>query len=362
MKVLLISFSNLPVYAKSLVIQKKYVSKDVTTFALGSDKFNDLYLNEENKENFLTVKTSLTPRPSLESLKLFKKVKKEILNFIKENEITHIYFINKHIWNLLLIKSLKRKNFKIFHCLHDPVGHNGDKVSKGVLYYNKVLIRYLNGIVVLSDNSYKDTKEFLKPKCEIIKLPLIQAEWLDYKEINNYKTILFFGRLNNYKGLDYIPEIADELYKLDKDLKIVVAGKKSDDLDVSILNALLERPNVKLIERFIDESEVDKFYYDASIVLIPYKSITQSGIIVDSYNHSRSVACFNVKGIEEFIKESNALIIDNFDTKEMAHKIYETLLDKEKLDELSLASYKLGKELYSPLEFKDKFIEFLKNN
>lgn len=362
MRVLLISFSNLPVYANSLVIQKKYLSESVETYGLGSNKFDNLYLKNKEDFTFLTVNTSLTPRPSFESFKIWKKEKSKIINFIKVNKITHIYFINKHIWNLFLIASIQNLNIKFYHCLHDPIGHNGDKISKGVLYYNKVLIHYLDGIVVLSDNSYNDTKNYLKPKCNIVKLPLIQTEWLPFTNLRNFNTVLFFGRLNNYKGLDYVPLLADEMFKLDPTIQIIVAGKKSDDLDESVLTNLSNRPNIKLYEGFVDESKLDDYYFESSMVLIPYKSITQSGIIVDSYNHSRTIACFNIKGIEEFITNENAIIIDNFDYKLMAKKIVETLHNKEELEKLSKASYELGKKLYSPEVWKEKFIEFLKNN
>ena len=46
----------------------------------------------------------------------------------------------------------------------------------------------------------------------------------------------------------------------------------------------------------------------------------------------------------------------------MAKKIVETLHNKEELEKLSKASYELGKKLYSPEVWKEKFIEFLKNN
>ena len=70
MRVLLISFSNLPVYANSLVIQKKYLSESVETYGLGSNKFDNLYLKNKEDFTFLTVNTSLTPRPSFESFKI----------------------------------------------------------------------------------------------------------------------------------------------------------------------------------------------------------------------------------------------------------------------------------------------------
>ena len=193
-------------------------------------------------------------------------------------------------------------------------------------------------------------------------MPLIQTEWLPFTNLRNFNTVLFFGRLNNYKGLDYVPLLADEMFKLDPTIQIIVAGKKSDDLDESVLTNLSNRPNIKLYEGFVDESKLDDYYFESSMVLIPYKSITQSGIIVDSYNHSRTIACFNIKGIEEFITNENAIIIDNFDYKLMAKKIVETIHNKEELEKLSKASYELGKELYSPEVWKEKFIEFLKNN
>lgn len=359
MNILIVSFSTLPVYASSLVIQGKYLNKEENTYLLGSSKFKNLFEGAEVKDK-LIVDTPDNPRPSLDSYKLFNKVYKQIIDFIEKNEISDVYFINKHIWNLLLILKIKKMNIKIFHCLHDPLGHSGDKISKGVYYYNKVLVRYLDGIVVLSKNSFFETKNVLKPKCEIIQLPLIQTEWNEFTPLKNNKNILFFGRLNNYKGLDFIPEISKRLYELDKEIEITIAGKRSDDVDENLINLIKKCPNVHLNEKFIKEEDVDNYYNNASLILLPYRSITQSGIIVDAYNHSRTLVCFKIKGIDEFVSKDNAIIIESYNVEEMCLQINEILKNREKLERLSKSSYELGKALYSPESFSKEFINFIK--
>ena len=359
MKLCLISFSELPVYASSILIQGKHLKERIELYVIGSKKFKKEYNSEFDEKHLLLVDTPERPSPSKTSLSKYNKAKKSIFNFIKDNNIDDIYFINKHIWNLFLCIHFKNK-VKLYHCLHDPLGHNGDKISKSVYYYNKVLIKFLDGIVTLSDKSFHETKNVLKPKCKITKLPLIQCERNSYEPIRNTKNILFFGRLNNYKGVEFLPLIADELKILDKDITITIAGKRSNDVDDSVFEEIKKRDNINFLDRFIDESEVDDLYYNADLVLMPYKSITQSGIIVDSYNHSRPIICFGIEGINEFINNSSAIISKPFDVKEISKQIFEYInMSDENKARMAKASFELGKDLFSPEVFVDKFLNFV---
>ena len=224
-KLLIISFSKLPVYQNAVEVQFEYCLDHVETYSLVEKNYSSKYNFDDSKT--LYVKVPNNPKPSLGSLKLFHSQVKKILDFIKKKEITDVYFVNKHIWNYLLMRRLPKK-INVFHAIHDPLGHSGDRVSKGVYYYNKLIIKKTKGVFVFSEKSMLEVKNNFKIKGFCQQIPFVQTKWPQYKPLNEIKnSILFFGRLNPYKGIEFLPNICKKLYELNPSIKVVIAGKKS---------------------------------------------------------------------------------------------------------------------------------------
>ena len=347
-KIAIISFSTLPVYYNMGCA----LLESITKLGVNCNSILSKELLKEDKNNkdlnILHIATPKRPTPSLDSIKLFYKNKKTILNYIKDNNIKYVLFISKHIWNFLLIKDFKKMNIKIYHIFHDPVGHNGDSISKGVYIYNRILSKKLNGIFVLSKKSFDDTIKYLKPKCKVFQIPFADRKWRDLNlSTTKHNNLLLFGRLNNYKGLEYIPDLADQLFKLDSNIKITVAGKASDDLNPDILKKIGTKTNVIINNNFIPEQQIDNYYDHADLCLVLHTSITQSGVILDAYRHSKTIACFNIDGISDFVNNQFALIIEPFDTHQMASNIIKLLNNMHLLQEKSKMAWEFGKSNFS---------------
>lgn len=357
MNIMLISFSKLPIYKNAIFVQTNELSKFVNAFCLCA---NNVECRENSNVEFLEVDVPGSPNPSMKSMSLFNKQKKKIIDFIKEKNIDYIYFISKHTWNFFLIKSIKKLKIKIIHAFHDPVGHNGDKVSKSVLLYNKIVVKNINHAIVFSDGSYDDFVKYLKPKCKVNQLPFIQIKWPEYKETNfEKKNILFFGRLNKYKGIEFIPNLAKEVYKLDPSIKFIVAGKKSGDVDESVLNDMKALPNIELNNEFIPDKQIEQLFDSSLFCILPYKSITQSGVLIDAYSRSKTICAFDIKGISQFANSGNAILIKPFDLEEMAKQIVFYANNKELLNEKSKKAWLFGKKYFSALDWAQNFIKLV---
>lgn len=354
-KLLIISFSKLPVYQNAVAVQAEYCSNQIETYSLVAKDNSSKYSFEQSKTLYTTVPEN--PKPSFASIKLFNSQIKSIVSFIKQKGITDIYFVNKHIWNYLLMRKLGKK-INFFHAIHDPLGHSGDKVSKGVYYYNKVIIKRTKGVFVFSEKSLNEVRDNFKIKGICQQIPFVQTKWPKYKPLDKIKkNVLFFGRLNPYKGIEFLPEICTTLNELDSSIKVVIAGKKSDDVSDELIERISSIPNVVMHNRFIAEEEVESFYDNCDMVILPYKTMSQSGIIIDAYSNSKTICCFNIAGMEQFVSEENGFLVSNYDTKKMALTIKESLDDLELMKEKSLKSYEKGEKLYSPQIACDLFIE-----
>ncbi|OON68422.1 glycosyltransferase [Hymenobacter sp. CRA2] len=118
-----------------------------------------------------------------------------------------------------------------------------------------------------------------------------------------YRYILFFGLIRDYKGLDILLEaFADErLQRLP--LKLIVAGEFYKDptpYEELIREHHLESRLVRAT-RFIPNEQVPEYFCAADLVVQPYKDATQSGVSQIAYHFERPMLVTDVGGLAELI-------------------------------------------------------------
>lgn len=348
MKIMLICFPSLPVCQNLLYLSYmslKHRGYNVKTIgAEGSDvayEFSeDNYFMKPSGKSGMTVGGLLkVPFKLIRALSIIKKESPDI-----------VHFTHKHIWNYPIIKLLKvfNKNIKIVHSIHDPIGHEGDKVKNGVMMYNRKIVKLADVLVVHSANALKQLKENYTFDTKVCMANFAQSQWKDFQSCDITKNILFFGRVNRYKGCDKIPMLSEALLKLDKDITIKIVGKASDDLEQTLIDNINSCKNVEWDNRFISDSELEQVFYNSDITLIMYNHISQSGVICDSYNNSVPVAAFNIDGMDEFVFDGKTgLLVEPFNIEKYAKAIVELINDKEKWKELCYGAWDMGNKNYS---------------
>ena len=86
------------------------------------------------------------------------------------------------------------------------------------------------------------------------------------------RTVLLFGRLEQYKGVEVLVDAMDHVWERRPEVKLVVAGAGA------AARLVPDRPRVSLIPRYISETEVDALLAQASLVALPYTQASQSGV------------------------------------------------------------------------------------
>lgn len=310
-----------------------------------------LTANQALDVNNVVVNTPDTPKPTLGSLWSSKRSLDTVVDLIRDLRPDVVHFVNKHIWNYLLIKRVRwnRISTRWVHTFHDPIGHEGDAVQRGVIAYHKLIQRSLDAVIVHSDTARHQTDTALRPSCLVAKVPLGDKRWKSYEPVPAHaaKHVLVFGRLNLYKGCTMYPAIFTEVYMRDPDVRIVVAGKPSKELPDGLLDRIAACPNVDLQARFIEEVEVEGYFRAASVVLTPYTSMTQSGVILDAYCHSRPILPFMIDGMSEFLPHA-ATSVTPFDTSEYAQTLVSLVGDAQACAAAGRAAWEFGRAHFSP--------------
>jgi len=137
-------------------------------------------------------------------------------------------------------------------------------------------------------------------------------------------TLLFFGRITAYKGVDVLLEAFREVsirYKA----RLIIAGAG----DIRPYRQLIQEiPGVELINRWINESEVDGLFRRAQIVVLPYISASQSGVLAIAASYALPVIATRTGGIPEQITSGETgMLVDPGSIEQLAGAI-ELLLDQ----------------------------------
>ncbi len=137
----------------------------------------------------------------------------------------------------------------------------------------------------------------------------------------NQKVLLFFGFIRDYKGLDLL---IDALKYLPEDYVILIAGESYGSFDKYTeqlqKNKLSDR--VHQFVRYISDDEVPLFFSASDLLVLPYKTATQSGIIGITYHFELPVVATKSGGLPEMIlPHKTGLIVDRIDSVNIANKI-----------------------------------------
>jgi D-inositol-3-phosphate glycosyltransferase len=125
----------------------------------------------------------------------------------------------------------------------------------------------------------------------------------------NHKTLLFFGRIKPYKGLEFLIPAFQEIIRGASDYRLIIAGQlemPSDSYWESIQKEIQKYVVTgQIIPRFefIPDSEIEVYFKAADALVLPYKEIFQSGVIFLGYNFGLPVLAADVGSLNEDIVE-----------------------------------------------------------
>lgn len=124
--------------------------------------------------------------------------------------------------------------------------------------------------------------------------------------INRKKIILYFGYVRKYKGLmvliDAMKEIKDQ-GMMAEGILLLAVGEFYDDEPkyrqrVKDLNL---ESFIHFVTNYVPNEQVATYFSAADVVVLPYLSATQSGIVQIAYNFQKPVIATNVGGLAEVV-------------------------------------------------------------
>ena len=152
---------------------------------------------------------------------------------------------------------------------------------------------------------------------------LINAEAILKDQYNKNMHSLEQDSTDKDKGLSKVTEETSGVLSGIPKLYIVgdFDGNKNEYLELIERQGLEEY--VTVIDGYVPDREVEKYFSAANLVVLPYESATQSGIVQIAYGFRKPVIVTNVGGLPEVVDNGvTGDIIEPFDDNALADAIY----------------------------------------
>jgi D-inositol-3-phosphate glycosyltransferase len=192
---------------------------------------------------------------------------------------------------------LNRLTLRIQYRLADHIFVHTEKMKLELLQEFGASERSVTVIPFGINNAVPDTK--LTPAEAKVRLGIKGSE----------KTILFFGSIRPYKGLEYLVKALERITLSQAAYRLVIAGepmKESEDYPDEIrrmVNCEGNREHVISRLEFIPDDETELYFKAADVVALPYAHVYQSGVLFLAYRFGVPVIATDVGNFREDIVE-----------------------------------------------------------
>ncbi len=246
-------------------------------------------------------------------------------------------------------------------------------------WFDDILTRYfvgaMDGFVYMSEEVGRDLARFDTTKPRIYSPHpmfdhfgerLAKSEACRQLGLNpDVDYVMFFGLVRAYKGLDLLLQAWARLKKEGKTRgrRLIIAGDFYDDISKYgwLISVLGLRDDVIIHDRFVPDDDVKLYFSLADVLVLPYKTATQSGVTQIAYNFDVPMIVSNVGGLPEVVPdgvtgfvtdptpESIAAAIEKFYTGDNASRLRANFA-AEKIRFSWPAAAAAIEKVYQPLE------------
>ena len=257
----------------------------------------------------------------------------------------HIFYTNFLVlFNLLLVKICLGKVVLTIHDV-DSFAKKENKQISNLIYMIADLVLTHNQFSkehILKTYPYLNGKIFIIPHGNYTPFINVRNDkiasriylGLDQRK----KVILFFGMIKKVKGLDVLLESFKKVIDKHPDIILLIAGRPWKD-DFCNYQQIIEKNNLEnnivLHTRYISQNDVEHYYCASDLVVLPYKKIYQSGVLMMALSYERPVLVSDLLPLKEVINDNqNGFLFKSENSNDLAKKLNIILSSSEKLEKV----------------------------
>jgi len=226
--------------------------------------------------------------------------------------------------------------------IHDASLHPGDRESSS-LFQGWQWRKAAQVIVHAEEIKRQMVARLGTPESKIHVIPigsysLFRAWHSDRNVADKVPTILFFGRIWDYKGLQYLIEAEPLITQQVPEARIVIAGQGESFEKYEQM--MVNKEHFIVYNRYIPDEMVSRLFDEACVVALPYIEASQSAVLAIAYAFGKPVVATTVGGIPEVVQHGETgYLVPPRDAPSLAEAIVKLLKDhdlREKMGQKAL--------------------------
>ena len=237
-----------------------------------------------------------------------------------------------HMWFNLLGLPLLR-DIPLVLTVHDSLIHVGDAASAKTpqWVYDLACVRARERIVHAPQVKELLTKRTGVAPETVHVIPYVIVGDVDVSvgvDVQPQPEILFFGRIWEYKGLEYLIKAEPLITAKVPQAKIVIAGT-GEDFDR--YRQMMVRPERFIVHNeYVSDEKRAELFRRAAVVVLPYIEASQSFIISIAYRFGKPVVATTVGGLPEMVDHGRTgFLVPPRDSESLASAIVDLMQSDE---------------------------------
>jgi glycosyltransferase involved in cell wall biosynthesis len=142
------------------------------------------------------------------------------------------------------------------------------------------------------------------------------------------RSILFFGRIWAYKGLEFLVRAEPLITERVPDARVVIAGRGEE---LTRYRAMMVHPDrFEMQNEYISDADLVDHFRRAAVVVLPHVEASISGVVAVAYTFGKPVVATSVGILPEMVEHGHTgLIVPPRDERALADAIVQLLGDKK---------------------------------
>jgi len=305
---------------------------------------------------------AVADKPSMQIRSLFlycELLGRLILSGIR---VIHIQWVNMQDSSVFVfIRLAKFLGITVVYTAHNVLPHDDDSLNtkkwmaKCYSLVDKIIVHSNSNVEEILDLfDFQADKVFMIPHGNYGFFCHSSGKNEHAEFLNGKKSILFFGSIQKYKGLDVLLEAFKTVHSQRNDLQLIIAGQlteydgKNAQYFKNLIIELGIEGAVELRIGYVPMNEVSRYFKSADVVALPYLKTYQSGVVQLAYSFGKPVIATNTGGLAEVVKHNESgSIVSPGDKDQLASAILDIFQRPEICRKMGRNALELSRSEYS---------------
>lgn len=201
-------------------------------------------------------------------------------------------------------------------CIADNMIPHEKRIGDRV--FTKYFTKGVNGYIAMSHEVYDDIGKLVdRPNRRFTPHPVYdhygevisrEQALQDLQLDANFRYLLFFGFIRDYKGLDLLLQAMADSRLESRNIRLIVAGEFYANAEVYLdqIRRLNLKDRVVMHTDYIPNEQINRYFCAADLIVQPYKTATQSGVTQIGYHFNKAMLVTDVGGLGEIIADKRS--------------------------------------------------------